>query len=211
MTEVPLLYGLDIETDTSTGGLDPHESRVLAAAVATPHGTTVVDGPEPRLIAALDARLAALPPGVIVTWNGGGFDLPFLVERAAGARIPIGLRVWPDPRVVSGSARDGAAVAHSASWHHHGHLDAYRLYRHVRLALGVSASLKSLARQLGLRVIEPDASRVHELSPPELAAYVARDAELAVELARRAWARSAMALDPMPGTAPATMGEAQPR
>jgi len=205
----PLLYGLDIETDTSTGGLDPHESRVLAAAIASPRGTQVITGPEPKLLAQLDSAFASLAPGVIVTWNGGGFDLPFLAARAERAALPIGLRVWPDGRVVGRPLQPGGAVAYSAAWHHHGHLDAYRLYRHVRLALGVSASLKSLARHLGLPAIEPDASRVHELSPADLAAYVARDAELAVEMAHRAWSRSGIALDPAPPAPPAAMGGGQ--
>lgn len=197
--EPPPLYGLDIETDTATGGLDPSCSAILAVGLATSHGTRVFHGPEPRILATLDQAVRDLAPGVLVTWNGGGFDLPFLAHRAHHHRLPVGLRLWPDLRVPARAPLPGCdAPAYSAAWHHHGHVDAYRLWRHVRLALGVSASLKSIAGHLGLATVETDASRVHELTPAQLSRYVARDAELAAELARRGWSWAAPVLDPPP-------------
>lgn len=209
--EPPLLYGLDIETDTATGGLDPSCSAILAVAVAGPEHTEVFHGPEPRILAQLDAALQSLPPGVLVTWNGGGFDLPFLHHRAGHHRLPLGLRLWPDQRVPARRPMPGCdASAYAGAWHLHGHVDAYRLWGHVRLALGVSASLKSIAAHLGLTTIEADASRVHELTPAELSRYVARDAELAVELARRGWAWASSTLDPPPPPlAPAAVAQAR--
>ena len=82
MGDPPLLHGLDIETDTEAGGLDPRTACITAVAVASDGGTRVFDGAEADLLRALDVHVAALPAGVIVTWNGAAFDLPFLFDRA---------------------------------------------------------------------------------------------------------------------------------
>ena len=65
------LYGLDIETDTTTDGLDPHVAAVLAVALAGEDFSAVFDGKETDLLADLDQHLADLEPGILVTWNGG--------------------------------------------------------------------------------------------------------------------------------------------
>ena len=49
---------------------------------------------EADVLRATDSALADLPPGVIATWNGAAFDLPFLADHRAKARevkrvIPI--------------------------------------------------------------------------------------------------------------------------
>ena len=69
-----LIYGLDIETDTSVDGLDPAESPVVTVALSTPAGDEVFAGPEADMLAALDARIRRLEPGVLATWNGAAFD-----------------------------------------------------------------------------------------------------------------------------------------
>ena len=76
------VYGLDIETDTSVDGLDPACSAVLTVAVSMHGLDEVFSGAEPDLLVELDDRLAELEPGVIATWNGAAFDLPFLADRA---------------------------------------------------------------------------------------------------------------------------------
>ena len=76
------LYGLDIETDTTVDGLDPSHGGVVAVGLATPEGDEVFLGDEADILTRLDRRLAELAPGVLVTWNGGSFDLPFLAARA---------------------------------------------------------------------------------------------------------------------------------
>src|SRR3546814_5141484 len=81
------IYGLDIETDTSVDGLDPNVSRIVAAALSTGGVDELFDGPEDELLAGLDERLAELPPGVLATWNGSAFDLPFIADRAARWRL----------------------------------------------------------------------------------------------------------------------------
>lgn len=184
MTLVGPLYGLDIETDTRTDGLDPASSRVLAAALspAADGSDLVLTGEEPELLARLDAEIAELPAGVIVTWNGARFDLPFLAHRARLVGVDLGLRLrprgvpaedpWPPP--VDGW---------DASWGPHGHLDGYRLYRgDLRRVLGVSCALKAVARLVGLPALEVDRERIHQLDVAALSAYVAGDARLARQL-----------------------------
>jgi DNA polymerase elongation subunit (family B) len=182
-------YGLDIETDTSVDGLDPSCSRVVAAAVASDVGDRVFLGPEVDILRQLDGLLASLPPGVLVTWNGSGFDLPFLARRAAVQHVPIGLRLHHPT-----GHRVGAA-----SWGHHGHLDGYRLYRaDVGRTLGLSCGLKAMARLTGAEPVEVDRTRIHALTTDELTQYVASDARLAVELVARRMPAAAGSVDRCP-------------
>ena len=58
-----LHYGLDIETDTTIDGLDPATSPVVAVAVSTVHGDTVLTGAEADILERLDDLLASLPTG----------------------------------------------------------------------------------------------------------------------------------------------------
>src|SRR5688500_12385793 len=92
------LYGLDIETDTSDDGLDPGVARVVAVGVSSVEaGDVVLTGDEAGVLTALDGHLADVDPGVVVTWNGGAFDLPFLAARAAVHGVPLGLELAWDP------------------------------------------------------------------------------------------------------------------
>lgn len=191
------IYGLDIETDTSVDGLDPAVSPVVTVALSTPAGDEVFAGDEATILAALDRRLRTLAPGVLATWNGAVFDLPFLADRALACGLGLGLRLAPDPTVTLG--RDplpGHAGAYRATWYGHGHLDAYRVYRgDVGRVLQVSCSLKAIARLVGLSPVEVDRERIHELAPEVLDAYVASDARLARVLAERRWPGVACCVD----------------
>jgi DNA polymerase elongation subunit (family B) len=192
-----LIYGLDIETDTTIDGLDPVVSPVVTIALSTPTVDEVFTGREPDLLAALDARLRALEPGIIATWNGAAFDLPFLADRAGACGVELGLRLAVDPTVVlSHGPLPGHAGAYRASWYGHHHLDAYRVYRSdVGRVLQISCSLKAVARAVGLTPVEVDRERIHELSPAVLAAYVASDARLARVLTERRWPGVARCVD----------------
>ncbi|HYZ97384.1 MAG TPA: 3'-5' exonuclease [Acidimicrobiales bacterium] len=183
----PPVYGLDIETDTSVDGLDPALGGIVTVALSGPDGEEVFDGPEATMLAAVDARLAALSPGVLATWNGAFFDLPFLADRAAHHGVALGLRLTLDPRIPSRrEPLPGHRGAYRARWHGHHHVDAYQLYRaDVGPVLGISCSLKAIARLVGLAPVEVDRARIHDLSPDALAAYVASDARLARLLAER--------------------------
>jgi DNA polymerase elongation subunit (family B) len=226
-------YGLDIETDTACGGLDPGRARILAVAVAGAEAgarvraidglvrsaeaprparrwwrgglprrdgdrdVTVLTGTEPLLLRRLDALLAGLDPGVIVTWNGSGFDLPFLADRARRCGVELGLDLWVDPALPGQhEPLPGHAGRYRGRWHGHRHADAYLVYRALEQELGRSCSLKAVARRAGLRVVEADASRVHELGPGRLRRYVGSDARLTLELARARWDDTVAWIDP---------------
>jgi hypothetical protein len=193
----PPLYGLDIETDTAVDGLDPAASPVVAVALSTDDGDEVFTGDEAHVLARLDERLRELPDGVVATWNGGAFDLPFLADRAAARGEPLGLRLAPDPWVrLAHEPLPGHDGAYRAAWYAHRHLDVYRAYQaDVGRALGVSCALKSIARVVGLDPIEVDRERIHELAAAELDAYVASDARLTRLLALRRWPGIAVCVD----------------
>lgn len=184
------VYGLDIETDTSVDGLDPDVSPVVAVAVATPDGDRVLTGDEADILTSTDEALAALPPGLIVTWNGAGFDLPFLFRRSQILDIGIGLRLWTD------SSRGTEDGVFRGGWHAHDHLDGYRLYRaDVGRSLGLPCGLKPLARLVGLRPVEVDRRRIHLLDESAVRDYVASDARLARQLVLRRWPAAARFAD----------------
>ncbi|CAN5808686.1 hypothetical protein BH24ACT3_BH24ACT3_12800 [soil metagenome] len=183
------VYGLDIETDTRENGLDPRVAAVITVALSTPAGDEVFSGPEASLLTRLDRRLADLEPGVIATWNGAAFDLPFIADRAQRSGVALGLRLSLDPRISSRRAPlPGHEGAYRGAWYHHRHLDAYRLYRgDVGPALRISCSLKAIARLVGFAPLEVDRGRIHDLSREALHAYASSDARLARVLAERRW------------------------
>jgi uncharacterized protein YprB with RNaseH-like and TPR domain len=200
MARRPPVYGLDIETDTRIDGLDPARSAVLTVALSHDGYDEVFSGPEPDLLGDLDHRLAQLEPGVLATWNGAAFDLPFLADRAAVVGRRIGLLLRHDPSIaMRHDPLPGHPGSYRAAWHTHAHVDAYRLYRgDVGPALRVSCSLKSIARLVGLAPVEVDRSRVHDLSNEALHAYAASDARLARVLTQRRWPTAARFVDRMP-------------
>ncbi len=187
MTRRPVVYGLDIETDTSLNGLDPRVAPVVTVALSLDGHDEIFSGRESTLLFDLTERLRSLPAGVIATWNGAAFDLPFLAQRAEVHRLELGLLLRLDPTLAGDRAPlPGHRGAYRGAWHHHSHLDAYRLYRNdVGPMLRVSCSLKSIARLVGLVPVEVDRTRIHDLSNEALHAYASSDARLARVLAER--------------------------
>lgn len=195
------LYGLDIETDTTSDGLDPGVARVVAVAVSSSVGGDVVlTGPEAGVLGGLDAHLAELDPGVLVTWNGGAFDLPFLAARAAVADVDLGLQLAWDPAGYrpGRSPLPGHLGTYAASWHGHVHLDAYRAWRALSDP-DLPCGLKAVARAEGLTPVEvDDVTRLHDVPLLELRRYVASDAALARRLAERRWREVRRFIDRLP-------------
>jgi hypothetical protein len=199
------IYGFDIETDTSSDGLDPRRSRIVAAAVSSPESTIVIDDEdEALLLDRLDWHLASLEPGVLATWNGSAFDLPYVADRADLHGLALGLRLRLDPTIPRRHPPlAGHAGAYRASWHSHAHLDGYQVFRaDVGPALGVSSSLKSVARLCGLDPVQLDPSQLHTSTRTDVRAYVASDARCARELVQRRWRTARLSVDVPPAVPP---------
>lgn len=199
------IHGLDIETDTSIDGLDPRIARITAVAVASAEGDRVFDdSDEALLLDRLDWHLASIEPGVLVTWNGARFDLPFLHERARRNGVRLGLRMVLDPALPQRSEPlPGHEGAYRASWHAHAHLDLYPLYRDDPSTPGDHpGSLKHVAAAYGLEPVRVDRSKMHQLDSDDLSAYVASDARCTRLLALRRWPGAVVAIDRMPPTYP---------
>ena len=138
----PTVYGLDIETDTTENGLDPRVASVVTVALSAPGLDEVFSGRESTILFDVDQRLRGLPSGVLATWNGAAFDLPFLADRAARHGLELGLRLQFDPTLALRRAPlPGHRGAYRGAWYEHGHIDAYRLSRgDVGPSLRVSCS-----------------------------------------------------------------------
>jgi len=189
MARRPTVYGLDIETDTTENGLDPSIASVVTVAVSGDGWEEIFSGRESTLLCDLDQCLRSLSSGVIATWNGAAFDLPFIADRADVHGLDLGLRLELDPSMAMRHAPlPGHRGSYRGAWYTHHHVDAYRLYRgDVGPTLRVSCSLKSIARLVGLAPLEVDRSAIHDLSREALHAYAASDARLARVLTERRW------------------------
>ncbi len=198
------MYGLDIETDTAAGGLDPRSAAIVAVAVSGDGWHDVLDGDETEILRELDQRLATLSNGVIVTWNGARFDLPFIADRARLRNVDLGLTLSADDRYRSSrEPLPGHDGGYRAAWHGHDHLDAYNVYRaDVGASLGIPCGLKSLARFLGFDPVEVDRETIHQLSTEALHEYVASDAIVTRELALHRWPTAVRATDRLAPVSP---------
>jgi hypothetical protein len=189
------IYGLDIETDTSCDGLDPAVASVRAIALSGRSFDELFVGEEIDVLRSLDARLAELPEGVVATWNGSAFDLPFLADRARILGIELGLRLRLDRRLTLQRAPlPGHAGAYRASWHDHGHLDTFRLYGEVPGA-ALRLSLRSLGRMVGIGAEPVRRAAARTLSAEALHACAPSDARLARVLAERRWPAAIRMID----------------
>jgi DNA polymerase elongation subunit (family B) len=85
-----------LQVDLETTALSPRHGRIFMAAVRDSHGLGVVleapeEADEAALITDLCALIRARDPDVIENHNLFGFDLPFLVGRAAALGLPLRL------------------------------------------------------------------------------------------------------------------------
>ncbi len=188
------VYGIDIETDTSHDGLDPTVASVLTVALSGRSFDELFVGDERHLLQALDARLADLPPGVLATWNGAIFDLPFLADRARLLGVDLGLQLCPDRRLTLGRAPlPGHAGAYRGVWGAHVHLDTFRLFGHQPPVPW--SSRRGLKRLLGLGRRTPRIDPRQDLANEVMHAHPSNDARLARVLAERRWGAAARLLD----------------
>lgn len=210
------IYGLDIETDntpcetvceTYAGkdrcyghGLDPRRSAITEVAVATDPtiygGGKVFAGHEIDILANLQDFLTSLPAGLLVTWNGAMFDIPYLADRAAVRDFgptAFTLRTAPAPDLVPKyEPLPGHAGGYTATWDirgqqvPHQHLDVAWAYKAKAAELDVSWSLKPVCAALGVPMYEIDRTRLHEYTPAQVAEYCLSDASGTRVLAMKA-------------------------
>lgn len=196
-------YGFDIETDTTRGGLDPATSRIIAIGVAGDGWERTFTGREAYLLAEADAFLAQLPPGHLVTWNGAGFDFPFLWDRAIAAGVALDLYLSPDPRIpVPHGPPTGHQLAYRVRWGAHDHIDAYLELRATAHRVAGSARLKPFAALHGIDCLEHDYARLPSLSTAALERYVASDARATLHLAERYGLTGSLVATPAPCPGP---------
>lgn len=174
------IYGIDIETDVRGGALDPSVAPIRAVAVSTRSSEVTFTGDESSILADVDRHLAGLPDGVVASWNGAVFDLPYIADRARLLGVALGLVLCPDQRRRVGcDLLPGHEVPYRATWGRHRHLDTFRLY-------GDSGSTSTLGSLLGLpRRRAATIASTGNLLNEALHAHAASDARLARVLAER--------------------------
>lgn len=180
------IYALDIETDTTIDGRDPSVAAVIAVSIADTGGPlAVLLGPEKMVLGATIAALDALEPGIVATWNGSGFDIPFIQERSDLLGIRTGWEVLPTDRPSKYPPIGGRAGRYSCALGRHRHADIAWGWQDHCINNSVAWSLKPLAHSLGIEAIEADREHAADLLRDELFAYVASDAHVTAILAQR--------------------------
>lgn len=215
---------LDIETDTAGGfGLDPNRGGITEIALTIPvHDDKGVvfatsDGlTEADIIVEADRMLYSLDPGLIATWNGAFFDLPFIMTRAEILGITQHLHLHAQAGLVPKyEPLPGHVGGYSATWDTsgplpHQHLDIAKHFKRVSNILrdrdalnGVPYkerfrwSLKPVAEAHGITMISVDRERMHLLTPEERRAYALSDTNGTHLLAAHLLGHEVGIVDPM--------------
>jgi DNA polymerase elongation subunit (family B) len=154
---------------------------------AGPEGVISLDDPkEERLLIAVNDFFmdAETDPGIIVTWNGAGFDGPVYQTRAERYGLRHNLRLQPTKLRPS---KYGPCAGHETeyllAWGPHDHADICYAYEPIAEAAGISKSLKPVARLMGLNPIEVDRERMELLTVAERTAYNVSDGEMTYRMA----------------------------
>lgn len=174
------IYGIDIETDVRAGSIDPAQAPIRAIALSVCNAEDTFTGDEAVILRQVDERLAELPAGVLATWNGAIFDLPYIADRARLLGVSLDLVLCPDRRRRTVRALlPGHEGPYRATWGTHRHLDTFRLY-------GDSGSTGTLGMLLGLpRRRAATIASTDDLLNEAMHANAASDARLARVLAER--------------------------
>ena len=196
-----MFYALDLETNTNPGdGLNPTNplTSITSAAIyfgprakeTGPEGSIVFDDPnEARLLRSLNAFLADrdTEPGLIVTWNGANFDIPFLITRSAFCEVELDLTAKVhESRKPKYSACKGHAGGYIANWGGHDHADIWPVFIPVAEKNNMKSGLKPMAKHFGFNPIEVKREEMDKLTVAERLAYNVSDVEVTYRLALRA-------------------------
>jgi len=183
-----MLYALDIETT----GLSPLESKMVSVAVAAAGESMVfVSENEHSLFTDLTAWFTSpkRTRGTIVTWNGSGFDWPYMLTRAktlGATEFLSHLAINPTPeRAPVYKPIEGHDGGYAVSFAGYDHADIMRPWKPWSQTKGISNSLKSVAKANGIEVIEVDRTKIDSLSRAELVAYNISDVAATLTLAEK--------------------------
>lgn len=196
-----------LQFDLETTGLDPERERIFLIALRDPEGTRelleiteINDAGEAELLRRFAARLVQHDPDVIENHNLHGFDLPFLVRRAARLRVPLllgrsgppGLSVRPSSRGIPSSSQSGrrrrlrySVVGRELI----DSMDAVLRYDFAARELP-GHGLKEVARHFGLAgperelIAGANIYKEYRLDPERVRRYALDDVEEAAALAR---------------------------
>ncbi len=191
MPAAPLIYGLDLITDSEGPAIDPSRHRIVAIGISTGAGDELFEGDEATILTDVDARLEMLSAGVITTWGGSVLALPLLSGRARAHGLELDLRVFDDERRAAQSVLPSPVLGVDrpmwGAWHAHPHLDLARVYDDNRRW-----------RPLRSRRHESETENLMPV-PDELTRRDPRkDARLARSLAERRWAQARKLIDRIP-------------
>ncbi|MCB0977263.1 MAG: hypothetical protein KDB02_07355 [Acidimicrobiales bacterium] len=174
------IYGLDIETDTGAGSIDPAETRIRAIGLSVRNADRTFTGDEATILRQVDEALADLPGGILATWNGATFDLPFISDRARLLGVALDLTLCSDRRRRTTRALlPGHDGAYRATWGAHRHLDTFRIYGDSG-STGTFSAIFGFPRRRAATIASTD-DLLHEA----MHAHAASDARLARVLAER--------------------------
>lgn len=181
----PPLYGIDLCTDTTTSQIDTTRHRIVCIGISTASGEEIYEGDEREILHLVDHRIAILPPGILVTWQGSILDFPLLAARAHHAGIELGLRLRPDHRPAPPSVLRPFDHPWCADWFSHEHLELRRIY---------DANARwwhPIRSKLDPESLIPPADALANRDP-------SHDARLARALAERRWMQARKHVDRMP-------------
>lgn len=174
------IYGIDIETEADRGSIDPNEAPIRAIGLSVRNAEHTFTGDEATILRRVDATLSTLPSGILATWNGAIFDLPYIADRARLLGVAVDLVLCADHRRrASRALLPGHDGAYRARWGEHRHLDTFRLYGDAG-STGTLGTLFGLARRRAATIASTD-----DLLNEALHAHAASDARLARMLAER--------------------------
>lgn len=205
------VYGIDIEiaVDPAHQVIDPAVAPIRRVALSGRDFDELFQGPEAELLVDLDHRLAELPPGVLATWNGSIFDLPFIAERARLIGVDMRLALCLDTRLtLRRRPLPGHAGAYRAAWGHHRHLDTFRLFGPASTDVP-QGPMARLARRFGLGGIP--SRPANDLTAEAVHAHAASDARLARVLTERRWPAALALVDELGSSEPQFVPVAQER
>jgi uncharacterized protein YprB with RNaseH-like and TPR domain len=183
-----VLYALDIETT----GLSPLQSKMVSVAVASrDESFVIISEDEHRLFTDLTNWLCSphREKGTIVTWNGGGFDWPYMLTRAELIRAEDFLSnltmVPSDDRPPVYKPTEGHAGGYIVKFGGHDHVDIMRPWKPWSVEKGIRNGLKDVSKAHGIEVIEVDRTKISSLTRAELVAYNISDVAATYELAEK--------------------------